>query len=140
VSVVGAKADPRPETCMADCAGRNSKPPGFVPETRRAAHTRQCGGPSFLAFDQPALSEAARNSGCCRQTGRGIDARVSVLVLQLCTDCPQASGNRPSTKREPRRGISAARHTAPAEGVPSLTSALVKCRTARINYGNNGAF
>jgi hypothetical protein len=39
-----------------------------------------------------------------------------------------------------RRGISAARHTAPAEGVPSLASALVKCCTARINYGNNGAF
>ena len=49
-------------------------------------------------------------------------------MLRLCTSCPQDSGNRPSTKRERRRGISAARHTAPAEGVPSLATALVKCR------------
>ena len=49
-------------------------------------------------------------------------------MLRLCTSRPQDSGNRPSTKRERRRGISAARHTAPAEGVPSLATALVKCR------------
>jgi hypothetical protein len=47
-----------------------------------------------------------------------------------------------STKRAAYVGrrISAARHTAPAERVPSLASALVKCCTARINYGNNRAF
>jgi hypothetical protein len=34
--------------------------------------------------------------------------------------------DRRESKRERRRRISAARHTAPADGVPSLASALVK--------------
>jgi hypothetical protein len=57
----------------------------------------------------------------------GPKPRAFVLMLRLCTVYPQASDNRASTKRERRRRISAARHTAPAEGVPSLASALVKC-------------
>jgi hypothetical protein len=68
----------------------------------------------------------------------GIQRRSHVIVVHRLST---ASGNRPSTKRERRRRILAARHTAPAEGVPSLANALIKCcAMARINYGNNGAF
>jgi hypothetical protein len=35
---------------------------------------------------------------------------------------------------------SAARHTAPAERVPSLASALIKFCMARINYANDRGF
>ena len=58
-----------------------------------------------------------------------------VLIGELCTDCPQARGNKPSTKRERwRLGT-----LPPADGVPSLATALVSQRP-RINYGNKGSF
>jgi hypothetical protein len=51
----------------------------------------------------------------------------SFAPFRLCAaHFRSTSGNRPSTKRERRRRISAARHTAPADGVPSLASALVR--------------
>jgi hypothetical protein len=59
-------------------------------------------------------------------------------MLRFAQPIDRPAANRPSTKRERRRRILAARHTAPAEGVPSLASAPLV--NARINYDNNGTF
>jgi len=49
---------------------------------------------------RPARSEAAWNTGCCSQTGHRSKARVSVVLLQICTAYPQADRNGSATKSE----------------------------------------
>jgi hypothetical protein len=53
----------------------------------------------------------------------GLRSRAFVLVLHLCTACPQVVGNGTRSERE-REDALAARHTAPSECVPSLAKPL----------------
>jgi hypothetical protein len=86
------------------------------------------------------LSCLIRLTGCRRDLGLSITLTVAStrFMLRFAQPIDRPAANRPSTKRERRRRILAARHTAPAEGVPSLASAPLV--NARINYDNNGTF
>jgi hypothetical protein len=53
VSAVGAKADPRPEACIAGCAGRISNAPGFI-RRRGPCTPRSVAAPSILRFNRAA--------------------------------------------------------------------------------------
>jgi hypothetical protein len=59
---------------------------------------------------------------------RGTGAPRPVLLLQLCTACPQAHGNRSATKHERETGLLAPRHASVA---PTLTSQSPGARSTR---------